>query len=326
LKPLRIYVDPQSALKSLETKFPNVSIDVAGAKDYVPKADIKIRRIKERYRSIKASLAWNLPLILVKDLVAFAVSRINIERSATINQMVAPKVLFTGLGVDFRKELGLAFGDYCEVFDGTDNTSRAKSVPCVTLYPCNNASGSWAFFNLMTRQRIRRSQWQKMVATEGIIRQMNALSEEIKLREDDVREEIREMELAREMQRQEQEKAAIVRTEEEQPTDGPEQGAPLDTAANEAIEEAKDQECPELVPQDEKDDSDDEMENDEEEEQEIIVPCRSERIKQGVDKPSRYAAATVKLWKVVTMKRRKMQKSQQRRWQKKNKLSRNFKH
>jgi hypothetical protein len=78
-KPIRVYVDPQSALKSLETKFPNVSIDVAGTKDYVPKADIKIRRIKERYRSIKTSLAWNLPMILVKDLVAFAVSRMNIE-------------------------------------------------------------------------------------------------------------------------------------------------------------------------------------------------------------------------------------------------------
>jgi hypothetical protein len=78
-KPIHVNIDPQSALKSLETKFPNVSIDVAGAKDYIPKADIKIRRIKEHYRSVKTSLAWNLPMILVKDLVAFAVSWINIE-------------------------------------------------------------------------------------------------------------------------------------------------------------------------------------------------------------------------------------------------------
>ena len=98
--------NPQSALKSLETKFPNVSIDVAGAKDYVPKTDIKIRRIKECYRSVKASLAWNLPMVLVKDLVAFAVSRINIRQSATINQTIAPKFFFTGLRLDFWKELG----------------------------------------------------------------------------------------------------------------------------------------------------------------------------------------------------------------------------
>jgi hypothetical protein len=80
-----------------------------------------------------------------------------------------------------------------------------------------------------------------------------------------------------------------------QPTDGPEQGAPLGTAGNGVIDKSKDQECPELVPQIKEDDSDDEMEIDEEEEQEIIAPHRSERIRRGVDKPSRYAAATVKL-------------------------------
>jgi len=265
-----VYVDLQSALRSLETKFPNVSIDVAGAKDYVPKVDIKIRRIKERYRSVKSSLAWKLPTILVKDLVAYAVSRINIERSAAINQTVAPEVLLNGLRLDFRKELGLAFGDYCEVFDGTDNTARARSAPCVALYPCNNASGAWAFFNLITRQRIRRLQWQKMVTTEGIIGQMNRLSEEIRLREDDITEEARDSEQARELERQEQERASIVRTEDVQPAEEPQQGVPLGSAENAEEIEWEDQE-------------------------EEVALCRSERIKQGVDKPSRYAAATVKL-------------------------------
>ena len=159
------------------------------------------------------------------------------------------------------------------MFDSTDNTSRARSVPCITLYPCNNASGSWAFFNIITGQRIRRLQWQKMVTTEGIIGQMNGLSKEIRIREDDVREETKETEQAREIQRQEQEKATIIRIEEVQPTDGSEQGAPLSTVGNAATDESVDQECP----------------------QEIIEPRRSERIKQGVGKPSRYTAATVKL-------------------------------
>jgi hypothetical protein len=131
-----------------------------------------------------------------------------------------------------------------------------------------------------------------VVTTKGIIGQMNALSKEIRLQEVDVQEEIRETEQAREMQRQEQEKATSIRTEEEQPTDRPEQGALLDATGDGAVEEAEDQECPEFVPQDEEDDSDDEMDIDEEEEQEIIVPCRSEHIKQGVDKLSRYAVAT----------------------------------
>jgi hypothetical protein len=68
----------------------------------------------------------------------------------------------------------LAFGDYCEVYDGTDNTSRERSVPCIALYPCNNAAGSWAFLNLKSKQRLRRSQWIEMVTNEEIVKQMNA--------------------------------------------------------------------------------------------------------------------------------------------------------
>jgi hypothetical protein len=240
-------------------------------------------------------LAWNLPTILVKDLVAYAVSRMNIERSAAINHTVAPKVLLTGLRLDFQKELGLAFGDYCEVFDGTDNTARPRSVPCIALYPCNNASGSWAFFNLITKQRIRRSQWQKMVTTEGIAGQLNALSAEIRLREDDIGEDRRESEQARDIQQQEHEKASIVRTEDVQPAEGPAQGAPQGSAENAVARELEDQ-CPDLVAQEDDDDSDDEMEIVEEEERDVeVAPRRSERIRQGVDKPSRYAAATAKL-------------------------------
>jgi hypothetical protein len=47
--PTRVHVDPQSAFQCLTTKFENVTIDVGGATDYVPKADAKIRQIKEIY-------------------------------------------------------------------------------------------------------------------------------------------------------------------------------------------------------------------------------------------------------------------------------------
>jgi len=153
-----VYVDPQSTLRVLATKFENVAIDVGGAGDHLPKTGAKIRRIKERYRRAKASLPWQLSISLVKDLVAFVVSRINMERSAAINLNVAPKVLFTGMKSDFKNEFSLAFGDYCEVYDRTDNTSKERSVPCIALYSCNNAAGSWAFLNLKSKQRLRRSQ------------------------------------------------------------------------------------------------------------------------------------------------------------------------
>jgi hypothetical protein len=97
-------------------------------------------------------------------------SRINIERSVAINLNVVPKVLFTGMKSDFKKEFSLAFGDYCEVYDGMDKTLKEQSVPSIVLYPCNNAAGSLAFLNMKSKkQRLQRSQWVKMVTTEDIM-------------------------------------------------------------------------------------------------------------------------------------------------------------
>jgi hypothetical protein len=171
----RVYEDPQSALKSLVTKFKNVAIDIGGASDYIPKVNVKIRCIKE-HPSVKNSLPWSLPPNMVKDLVAYVVSRIIMEQSAVINQPVAPNVLFTGMWVDFHKEYRLTIGDYCGVYDGMDNTSKLRSTPCIVLYPCNNAAGSWTFMNLLTKQKICCSLWLKMVTTDIIVAQMNTFN------------------------------------------------------------------------------------------------------------------------------------------------------
>lgn len=76
----------------------------------------------------------------------------------TINGNICLRVLFTGLKVHY-KELELTFGDYLEVFDGTDNTSKTRTIPCIAIYPCANVTCSWLFLNLITKKRIRRSQW-----------------------------------------------------------------------------------------------------------------------------------------------------------------------
>jgi hypothetical protein len=134
--------------------FENVVIDVRSARDFVPKVDAKIRRIKEVYRSVKAAIPWKLPLSLVKDLVAYAVSRINVQRATAISQNDCPRVMFTGKRVDYRKELSLAFDNYCKVIDSTDNMLKQKSAPCIALYPCCDATGLWPFFSIIPTEML----------------------------------------------------------------------------------------------------------------------------------------------------------------------------
>ena len=104
-------------------------------------------------------------------------ARLNIFRTTALTQNVSPKVLFTGLKVNYKKELELAFGDYCEVYDGRDNTSKSRSIPCIALFLCNNSTGSWEFLNLQTKQRVRRSNWKLMATTELIIDTMNCIED-----------------------------------------------------------------------------------------------------------------------------------------------------
>jgi hypothetical protein len=154
--------------------FPGVLVDDGGAADYVPKADIKIRRIKEIYRAVKNGLPWKLPVNLVKYLVSYVVGRINIRRTTLLSTNMSPYRLFTGTKINYKKSLSLGFGDYCKVFNGIDNTSR-RTLPCIALHPCNNLTGSWQFLNITSGMMIRRSNWRRMVMTQAVMDQMNAM-------------------------------------------------------------------------------------------------------------------------------------------------------
>jgi hypothetical protein len=101
-QPTVMYVDPQSSLRALKNLFPGVLIDDSGALDYVPKADIKIRRIKELYRAVKNSLPWRLPSSFVKYLVGYALGRINIHRMLSLLTPMSPYRLFTGTKINYR--------------------------------------------------------------------------------------------------------------------------------------------------------------------------------------------------------------------------------
>jgi hypothetical protein len=97
-----VYSDPQSAFRSMTQDFPGVEIDIGGAGDYA-----RIKCIKEAYRTVKNGLAWSLPRSFVPDLVAYIVLRLNIRRTTALSENVSPRVLFTGMLVNYDKELCL---------------------------------------------------------------------------------------------------------------------------------------------------------------------------------------------------------------------------
>ncbi len=96
-------------------------------------------------------------------------------------------VLFTGIKPNYRKELSLAFGDYVELYKGTDNTSRERSTPCIlALYPVGNATGAWQFWNLRLGRYMRHSTWVKMRTNTLIVDTVNAEAGRVAGRHDEV--------------------------------------------------------------------------------------------------------------------------------------------
>jgi hypothetical protein len=175
--PVRVHCDPQKSLAALRGRFPGTEIDVQGAGDHLAMVDIRIRRVKELARCVKADLPWPLADARVPDLMAYAVSRMNLRRTGASGSNVAPRVLFSGRKVRAQRELALAFGDYCEVADptvcGEDLKSRQpgteRTQSCIALSPCSNEVGSWTFLNLATNKTVRRSRWRLMVTPPPIV-------------------------------------------------------------------------------------------------------------------------------------------------------------
>jgi hypothetical protein len=111
-------------------------IVVGGTKDYVAKVDAKIP--KEAYRAIKSGLPWKIPQSKVGDLAAYVVLRLNVlRRTGALYSNVSPRVLFTGVKPNFKKEFMLSFGYYVEVHAAAD----AASLRLFSFREYDNSNG-----------------------------------------------------------------------------------------------------------------------------------------------------------------------------------------
>jgi hypothetical protein len=189
-------------------------------------------------------------------------------------------MLFTGRPLEFKKEFGLAFGDYVEAYEGATNTMTARSTACIALCPTNNSTGAWVLWKIATRSRIRRTNWVKLVTTQLIIDAMNAVA-----RESTEQEGAPTRQLQRTIVSQQ---SAAERASLEDPAEILEetQLEPEEESEGE-VEEVDD--TPELAPQDQGDESDDEAEEDNNEEMTGPTVTRSGR---KVRRPSRFAGVT----------------------------------
>ena len=196
-EPTVMYCDAQPGFAALRGQIQGIEIDVAGAGDHLDRIDAKIRRVKEIARSITGGLPWELPNFMIKDLVGHVITLTNMKRNTSSGNKVAARVAFSGRKPNYKKELDLAFGDYCEVYNPTSEVSdplKSRTDPCIALRSSGNANGSWIFWNLKSDKRVVRTNWIKLKTDHLIIDAMNAMSKMAKAKPDQAQDDSEEPE------------------------------------------------------------------------------------------------------------------------------------
>ncbi len=176
-----ILTDNEGGIAALfpELERAGYGINPAGAGDHVPIVERKIRTIKERVRAYLQSIPYTLMFSLLRYLVEFCVIMINLLPDQQRENPTSPQESFTGLKVDYAKQLRISFGDYAECKNPNRkpiNGPKPRSDPCIALLPMLNQQGSYLFFDLGTRRTVIRSKWVELPIPDDILARCNHLA------------------------------------------------------------------------------------------------------------------------------------------------------
>jgi hypothetical protein len=171
---LQFVADGQSSIATLCGKIPH-HIDIVGAGSHVADAEVEIRRIKEKLRSAEARVSWRIPRRFIKWLTRGATAVTNMF--SRLDSGTCPRTEFTGVKVDFKRDLRSEFGEYCEVNAAPGSSAgtgeKGRSISAISLCGTGNERGSWWFFNLLTLEPFTADRWTVLPTPDLVIERIN---------------------------------------------------------------------------------------------------------------------------------------------------------
>ena len=172
--------DGEKGLISLQTYLQGQGIRVnpSGAGQHVPVVERKIRQIKERVRAVVNTLPYTVPESLMRYLVLFCVSRINMLPSSTRVDRTSPRELFTGRKVDYKRDLRVGFGEYVQAFNTgvQKNSLKPRTEGAIVLLPVNNLQGSITMYSMRTGAIVTRDRYTVLPMPSEVIGWLNRMA------------------------------------------------------------------------------------------------------------------------------------------------------
>ena len=156
----------------------NIVTNIAAAGQHVPLVERKIRQIKERVRSILTTLPYNINHTLMKYLIYFVVSRINMVPTSTSSSFTSPREKFLDRKVTYTTDLRTSFGEYVQstvpnTGGRKNDVHKPRTEGCIALYPSGNAQGSIYKYNLSTNAVVLQDRWISLPIPDLVINHLN---------------------------------------------------------------------------------------------------------------------------------------------------------
>ena len=118
-----------------------------------------------------------LPRVLVKELATAAVSCLNmLPHPDGVSATLSPATIVTGAPkTDFRT-MRLEFGSYVQVYDGTSNDTKSRTLGAIATNHTGNSNGDYSFMSLATGHRIHRRSWTVLPISDSVISRVEAIA------------------------------------------------------------------------------------------------------------------------------------------------------
>ena len=175
-EPTEIHADGE--YNALKGSFRNVHFSICSADDHVPEAERAIRTVKETIRATIHGMPYKrLPRAMVHGLVEFATRTINMLPSSDgVSDTMSPETIVTGRPKMDYRSMKLEFGTYVQVYDGTSNDTKSRTLGAIALNSTGNSSGDYFLMSLATGRRIHRRSWTTLPISETVISRVEAIA------------------------------------------------------------------------------------------------------------------------------------------------------
>jgi hypothetical protein len=158
------------------------TINLASADEHVPEIERKIRVVKERTRALRHSLPFNrLPRMMTIHMVLNVVKLLTyFPTKAGFSNHWSPRMIMAGKPLNYKKDLALEFGAYCQVH--AHHTPRNSMKACteggICLGPIGNEQGGFKFMSLQSGRKFTAHKWTQLPIPPEIIKRVNFLGKD----------------------------------------------------------------------------------------------------------------------------------------------------